>query len=121
MNFDESWVNPDILPDWGDIHENVLSEARRTAARVFDKTRDIDPEDAITPTSKGVSIGGEHLGATDFMTKIGMDPRFILMTTQWVDEYRSTVEQLMHMYIAEVVSSLQALSSAEAEEINFDG
>ena len=119
--FDDSdWVHPDVLPDWSEIHDNVLSEARRTAASIYhhgaDKTELISAD-----ADKGLRIGGEHIGAADFMRRVGFDARFIAMTTSWVDEYRGTVERLVHVYIAEVLSSIDALASAENEEITFDG
>jgi hypothetical protein len=117
---DSDWVHPDVLPDWSDIHDNVLSEARRTAASIYDRTTPTD--ELVHPDgSKGLKVGGEHIGAADFMRKVGFDARFIVMTTTWLDEYRSTVERLVHVYIAEVVSSLEALRSAENEEITYDG
>lgn len=119
--FDDSdWVHPDVLPDWSEIHDNVLSEARRTAASIYEHGKaktDMISADA----DKGLRIGGEHIGAADFMRKVGFDARFITMTTQWVDEYRATVERLVQVYIAEVLSSIDALASAENEEITFDG
>jgi len=117
---DSDWVHPDVLPDWSDIHDNVLSEARRTAASIYDRTT--PTEELVHPDGpKGLKVGGEHIGAADFMRKVGFDARFIVMTTTWLDEYRSTVERLVHVYIAEVVSSLEALRSAENEEITYDG
>lgn len=120
-DFDDSdWVHPDVLPDWSDIHDNVLSEARRTAASIYDRTT--PSHELVHPDgSKGLKVGGEHIGAADFMRKVGFDARFIVMTTSWLDEYRSTVERLVQVYIAEVVSSLEALRSAENEEITYDG
>jgi hypothetical protein len=117
---DHDWVHPDVLPDWSDIHDNVLSEARRTAASIYDQTT--PTHELVHPDGpKGLKVGGEHIGAADFMRKVGFDARFIVMTTTWLDEYRSTVERLVHVYIAEVVSSLEALRSAENEEITYDG
>lgn len=117
---DIDWIHPDVLPDWSEIHDNVLSEARRTAASIYDagsRKTDLISADADT----GLRVGGEHIGASDFMRKVGFDPRFIVMTTTWLDEYRSTVERLVQVYIAEVLSSLDALNSAESEEMTFDG
>lgn len=117
---DIEWINPDVLPDWSDIHDNVLSEARRTAATVYQagaRRSDLISADADT----GLRIGGEHIGPADFMRRVGFDPRFIIMTTSWVEEFRSTIEKLVHIYIAEIMSSLDALNSADSEEVTFDG
>ncbi|NBV22529.1 MAG: hypothetical protein EB141_17800 [Verrucomicrobia bacterium] len=116
---DTDWFDPDVLPSWSDIHEGVLTEARKTAARIHEH---VTSDERIAVSSEGRPIiGGEAVATTDFMRKVGFDPRYIVLLTQWIDEQRSVVSQLMNLYIAEIQSSCEALDAATNEEIEFDG
>lgn len=116
---DTDWFDPDVLPSWSDIHEAVLIEARKTAARIHDHVN--DPA-RVSVTSEGQPIiGGEAVATSDFMRKVGFDSRYIVLLTQWIDEQRSVVSQLMKLYIAEIQSSCEALDAATNEEFDTNG
>ena len=116
---DTDWFDPDVLPSWSDIHEAVLTEARKTAARIHDHVH--DPA-RVSVTSEGQPIiGGEAVATSDFMRKVGFDSRYIVLLTQWIDEQRSVVSQLMKLYIAEIQSSCEALDAATNEEFDTNG
>lgn len=108
---ENDWVAPGVLPDWSQIHQNVLAQARITANNM------IEQADMQSPFGDDVAVA-QGFGKTEFMRLAGFDERFILMITTWIDEQQQMVNQMGNCFLSELETSLEAITSARTHTEN---
>jgi hypothetical protein len=108
---ENDWVAPGVLPDWSEIHQNVLAQARITANEMIDKA------DMLSPGGEDIAVA-QGFGKTEFMRIAGFDERFILMITTWIDEQQQMVNQMGNCFLSELESSLEAITTARTHTEN---
>ena len=109
----QDWFDPDLLPDWSDIHESAMQEARKVAAGMHDWRNN---EDRVRLSDNGVPVvAGTAVATSEFMRTVGFDARYIAMLTAWVDEQRRLVAMLMENYLSEIQTSCEALDNANTD------
>lgn len=106
---DNDWVAPGVLPDWSEIHHNVLTQARMDAARMQETAE----RNAIFGDDERTAA--QPITKTEFMRKAGFDERYILMLVSWVEEQQQIVNSLANVYQNELQTSLEALIEAQVE------
>lgn len=111
--YGQDWFDPDLLPDWSDIHESAMQEARKVAAGMHEWRND---KNRVRLSDDGVPIvAGTAVATSEFMRAVGFDPRYIAMLTAWIDEQRRLVGMLMENYLQEVQTSCEALDNATTD------
>lgn len=103
---EREWVSAGVMPDWSNIHQNVLQVARITASGMFNKAEEAN---AIGDSDPGAAMA---LGKTEFMRKVGFDERYIVMLTSWIDEQQQIVNELGSVFMTEIGSTLDALKAS---------
>jgi hypothetical protein len=102
----DHWMDTDLLPNWTQIHNNVLAHARRTAVRLS--------EEADSQRIFGdEAVAAVPMGKLDFMREVGFDERYILLLNGWIEEQQDIVNQMGGVFQSELESSLQAIEQAK--------
>lgn len=105
---EREWVVDGVLPDWSEIHFNVLTQARMTAARMHDTA------EANAIFGDDQRVAANPVSKTEFMRLAGFDERYILMLTSWIEEQQQIVNKLAMVFAGEVEDSLSAIIEAAA-------
>jgi hypothetical protein len=98
-------LDPEIMPDWAQLHAAVIVQARQYANRRWDAVLTITP-DGETPKPHTTV----EMSAAGFMHSIGIDPRFVHLLTDFVDDNRRTVDALCQVYAEEVNKTFDLLA-----------
>ena len=116
-------VEPGIIPDWPVVHAAVIVQARQYANRKWDAVLTITPDGETPNPHEQV-----EMSAAAFMHDIGIDPRFVHLLTDFVDDNRKIIDGLCQVYAQEVNKTFQLLTeqheaahtnnSAESEPTN---
>ena len=102
------WVVEGVLPDWNDIHHNVLTQARMDAARL------VESAESNSVFGDDDRFASHPMSKTEFMRRAGFDERFIVMLTSWVEEQQQVVNTMANIYLNEVQDSISALVEAQS-------